>query len=84
MAGVSYQVAVLTGIVRSGGGTAFVLVNGIVFMWLIVLRYAVRRRLIFHLFPAGRVPLLKSDRILQCFVAVAKVNRGSWTCRFIR
>ena len=51
VAGVSYQVAVLTGIVRGRGDTAFVLVNGIVFMWLIVLRYAVRRRLYFIYSP---------------------------------
>ncbi len=35
--GTSYQVAVLTGIVRGGGDTSFVLVNDFIFMWLIVL-----------------------------------------------
>lgn len=35
--GTAYQVAVLTGIVRGGGDTRFVLYNDTIFMWLVVI-----------------------------------------------
>ena len=82
--GTSYQVAVLTGIVRGGGDTTFVLVNDSVFMWLIVIPSAALAAFVFHLPPLAVFLCLKSDQILKCFVAAVKVNRGSWIRRLTR
>lgn len=82
--GTSYQVAVLTGIVRGGGDTTFVLVNDFIFMWLIVLPSAALAAFVFHLSPLVVFICLKSDQILKCFVAVVKVNGGNWIRRLTR
>lgn len=82
--GTSYQVAVLTGIVRGGGDTTFVLINDFIFMWLIVLPSAALSAFAFHLSPLIVFICLKSDQILKCFVAVVKVNRGHWIRRLTR
>ena len=82
--GTSYQVAVLTGIVRGGGDTTFVLINDSVFMWLIVIPGAALAAFVFHLPPLAVFICLKSDQILKCFVAVVKVNRGKWIRRLTR
>lgn len=75
--GTSYQMPCLTGIVRGGGDTKFVLFNDIIFMWCIVLPAAfIAFRL--NLSPVIIFACLKSDQILKCFVAVVKVNRYKW------
>lgn len=76
--GTSYQMAVLTGIVRGGGDTKFVLYNDTIFMWLIVLPSAYICAFVLNLSPVVVFCCLKSDQILKCFVAVVKVNRYKW------
>lgn len=76
--GTSYQVAVLTGIVRGGGDTRFVFFNDMIFMWGIVLPCSAAAAFIFKLPPVVVFFCLKADQILKCFVAVIKVNFGSW------
>lgn len=49
--GTSYQVACLTGIVRGGGDTKFVLYNDALFMWLIVIPSAALSAYVFHFRP---------------------------------
>ncbi|MCL2507707.1 MAG: MATE family efflux transporter [Oscillospiraceae bacterium] len=76
--GTSYQMASLTGIVRAGGSTHFVLVNDLIFVWLIVIPSAVVAAYVFGA-PAWVVfACLKCDQILKCAVAVVKVNRFKW------
>ena len=82
--GTSYQVAVLTGIVRGAGDTSFVLVNDFIFMWLIVLPSAALAAFVFHLPPPVVFICLKSDQILKCFVAVVQVNFFPWIRRLTR
>lgn len=82
--GTSYQVAVLTGIVRGGGDTSFVLVNDFIFMWLIVLPSAALAAFALRLPPLIVFICLKSDQILKCFVAVVKVNFFPWIRRLTR
>ena len=82
--GTSYQVAVLTGIVRGGGDTSFVLVNDFIFMWLIVLPSAALAAFVLRLPPLIVFICLKSDQILKCFVAVVKVNFFPWIRRLTR
>ena len=76
--GTSYQVAVLTGIVRGGGDTRFVFFNDMIFMWGIVLPCSALAAFVFKWPPVAVFFCLKSDQILKCFVAVIKVNFGSW------
>ncbi|MEG0229870.1 MAG: MATE family efflux transporter [Oscillospiraceae bacterium] len=76
--GTCYQVASLTGIVRGGGDTKFVLKNDTFFMWLIVLPSAFLSAFVFNFPPIIVFICLKSDQILKCFVAFFKVNYGKW------
>ena len=76
--GTSYQMATLTGIVRAGGATNFVLINDLIFVWLIVLPSACISAFVIRTAPWIVVLCLKCDQILKCFVAVIKVNRFKW------
>ena len=76
--GTSYQMAVLTGVVRAGGDTSFVLKNDAIFMWGIVLPMSALSAFVWNLNPMIVFACLKSDQILKCFVAVVKVNRYRW------
>lgn len=76
--GTSYQMAALTGIVRGGGDTKFVLINDLIFMWGIVLPSSAICAYVFNLSPIITFICLKSDQILKCFVAIFKVNRFKW------
>lgn len=76
--GTSYQMSALTGIVRGGGDTKFVLINDLIFMWGIVLPSSAICAYVFNLSPVIVFMCLKSDQILKCFVAVIKVNRFKW------
>lgn len=76
--GTGYQLNVLTGFVRGGGDTTFVLINDSIFMWLIVLPASALAAFVFHAPPEVVFLCLKSDQILKCFVALVKVNRWKW------
>ncbi len=80
--GTSYQMPALTGIVRGGGDTKFVLKNDMIFMWGLVLPSAALSAFVFGLPPVAVFLCLKSDQILKCFVAVVKVNRYRWIKEF--
>lgn len=82
--GTSYQVAVLTGIVRGGGDTRFVLFNDMIFMWGLVIPSAALSAFVFHFPPLIVFICLKADQILKCFVAVVKVNRYTWIRKLVR
>ncbi|MBQ3591090.1 MAG: MATE family efflux transporter, partial [Clostridia bacterium] len=76
--GTSYQMPCLTGIVRGGGDTKFVLFNDIIFMWCIVLPSAFLAAFVLELHPVWIFFCLNSDQILKCFLAIVKVNRYKW------
>lgn len=76
--GTAYQMPCLTGIVRAGGETDFVLKNDLFFMWLLVLPSSFLAAFVFHLSPLAVFICLKSDQILKCAVAAYKVNRYTW------
>ncbi len=80
--GTSYQMPCLTGIVRGGGDTKFVLKNDTIFQWFIVLPISWLAAFQFHLSPVVVFACLKSDQILKCFVAIVKVNRFKWIREF--
>lgn len=76
--GSCYEAPSLTGIVSGGGDTKFVLFNDLIFMWGIVLPSSALSAFVFHFPIPVTFFLLKSDQILKCFVAIAKVNRFKW------
>lgn len=76
--GTSYQMSVLTGIVRAGGSIHFVLINDLIFVWLVVIPSALIASRVFNAHPVIVFACLKSDQILKCFVAFIKVNRFNW------
>lgn len=82
--GTSYQVAVLTGIVRGGGDTRFVFINDLIFMWLIVLPASAAAAFWLNLSPVWVYICLKADQILKCAVAFIKVNFGKYIRRLTR
>jgi len=76
--GTSYQMSSLTGIVRAGGATHFVLINDLIFVWLVVIPSALIAAFVLHAPPVVVFACLKCDQILKCAVAVVKVNRFKW------
>ena len=82
--GTSYQMSVLTGIVRAGGATSFVLINDLIHVWLIVIPSALLSAFVFHFPPVVVFICLKSDQFLKCIVAVIKLNRWDWMRKLTR
>ena len=78
MVGTAYQMSTLTGIVRAGGSIHFVLVNDLLFIWLLVIPSALVAAFVLDAPPVVVFACFKSDQILKCFVAVVKVNRFRW------
>ncbi len=76
--GMAYQMPSLTGIVRAGGAIHFVLINDLIFVWLIVIPSAAIAAYVFQASPIIVFACLKSDQVLKCLVAVVKVNRFRW------
>ncbi|NLM61489.1 MAG: MATE family efflux transporter, partial [Clostridiales bacterium] len=68
----------LTGIVRAGGATHFVLINDLIFVWLIVIPSAALAAFVFNAPTWVVFACLKCDQVLKCAVAVVKVNRMKW------
>lgn len=76
--GTAYQASSLTGIVRAGGATHFVLINDIIFVWAVVIPLSLIMAFVIGA-PTWIVFIcLKCDQILKCAVAVVKVNRYDW------
>jgi putative MATE family efflux protein len=76
--GTAYQMSSLTGIVRAGGSIYFVLINDLIFVWIVVIPSALIAAFVLHCSPVVVFACLKSDQILKCIVAVVKVNRFKW------
>ena len=76
--GTAYQMSVLTGVVRAGGATRFVLINDMIFVWGVVIPSAMIAAFVFHAPTPVVFACLKCDQILKCAVAVVKVNRFRW------
>lgn len=76
--GTSYQMPVLTGIVRGGGDSSFVLKNDIISIWCIMLPISLLAAFVFKLHPVIIVFCLNSDQIIKCGAACVKVNKFNW------
>lgn len=84
LVGTSYQVACLTGIVRGGGDTKFVLYNDFIFMWCIVLPLSAMAAYWWNWPPVAVFICLKCDQVLKCFVAIFKLNSYNWVRNLTR
>lgn len=76
--GTAYQMSTLTGIVRAGGSTKFVLINDLIFVWTIVIPSSAIAAFFFNAPVWAVYACLKCDQILKCIVAAVKVNRWNW------
>ncbi|WP_320129704.1 MATE family efflux transporter [uncultured Sphaerochaeta sp.] len=76
--GTAYQMPTLTGIVRGGGDTKFVLKNDLICIWLIM--YPISFLVAFY----WKLPIyivvifLNSDQVFKCIPASIKVNKYNW------
>lgn len=75
--GTSYQMASLQ-IVRAGGATHFVLINDLIFVWLVVVPLSYLMAFVWQGPPWAVFLCLKCDQVLKCAVAAVKVNRFKW------
>jgi putative MATE family efflux protein len=76
--GTSYQMSVLTGIVRAGGSTSFVLINDLIFVWLVVIPLGLLSAFVWKAPATVTFAVLKCDQILKCAVAYWKVHKWDW------
>ena len=76
--GTAYQMSTLTGIVRAGGSTKFVLINDLIFVWTVVIPSSAIAAFLFGAPVWVVYACLKCDQVLKCAVAVVKVNRWNW------
>ena len=82
--GTSYQMSVLTGIVRAGGATSFVLLNDLFWVWVVVIPSALLSAFVFEFPPVVVFACLKCDQIFKCSVAVIKLHRWNWMKKLTR
>ena len=82
--GTAYQMSVLTGIVRAGGATSFVLLNDLFWVWVVVIPSALVSIHVFHFPPVVVFACLKCDQVLKCGVAVVKLYRWDWMKKLTR
>ncbi|AEF80945.1 MATE family efflux transporter [Leadbettera azotonutricia] len=82
--GTSYQMSVLTGIVRAGGATSFVLLNDLFWVWVVVIPSALLSAFVFHFPPVVVFACLKCDQIFKCSVAVVKLHKWNWMKKLTR
>lgn len=73
-----YQSSCLSGLVKAGGDTAFVLKNDAFFVFCIVLPCSALAAFVFQAPDWIVFACLKCDQVLKCFVAVVKINRFKW------
>ena len=82
--GTAYQMPVLTGIVRGGGDTRFVMINDLISIWCIVLPVSFLAAFVWKWSPVVVVCCLNSDQIFKCAAAAIKVNRYTWIKKLTR
>ena len=82
--GTAYQVSCLTGIVRGGGNTKFVLYNDLFFQWCLVLPISYLAAFVWKMNPVWVFFFLKSDQLSKCLVAVWQVNSYRWIKKVTR
>ena len=83
MVGTCYQMVGLSGLVKAGGDTKFVMINDTIHIFGIIIPSTL---LCLHFGAPVWVVFacLKCDQILKCFVAAVKINRFKWMKKLTR
>lgn len=82
--GMSYQMPVITGVIRGGGDTKFGMINDLISIWLIVLPLSALAAFKFGWPPVAVVACLNSDQVFKCGAAAFRLNRYKWVKRLAR
>ncbi len=82
--GTAYQMPVITGIIRGGGDSTFVLINDLISIWGIVLPLSFLGAFVFGWSPIAVIFCLNSDQIFKCAAAAVKANRYRWIRKLTR
>lgn len=75
MFGMSYQITVLFGVIRSGGDAVFSSKVNILFMWCISIPLSFLGLYVWHLSPEWIVIFMQSDQILKCIPAAIRIRQ---------
>ena len=74
----SLGVNMMMGVLRGGGDAKFVLINDIIFMWLVAVPGGFLAAFVWEMPVALVFLILKSDEILKSFVSLVRVASGKW------
>lgn len=74
----SLGVNMMMGVLRGGGDAKFVLINDIVFMWLVAIPGGFLAAFVFELPIAVVFFIIKSDEVLKSIVSIFRVISGKW------
>ncbi|GAB6169903.1 MATE family efflux transporter [Clostridium carnis] len=74
----SLGVNMLMGVLRGGGDAKFVLINDIIFMWLVAIPGGFIAAFVLNLPVAFVFLIIKSDEILKSIISIFRVSSGRW------
>lgn len=74
----SLGVNMMMGVLRGGGDAKFVLVNDIIFMWLVAIPGGFLAAFVFKLPIVIVFFIIKSDEVLKSIVSIFRVTSGKW------
>lgn len=74
----SFGITLMMGVLRGGGDAKFVLINDIVFLWLVAIPFGFLAAFAFKWPIAVVFFILKSDEIIKSIIAIIRVLGGKW------
>ena len=74
----------MMGVLRGGGDAKFVLINDIIFMWLIAIPLGFIAAFVLKLPVAAVFFIVKSDEIIKSIISVIRVLSGKWVRNLTR
>ena len=82
--GTSYEMPLITGVIRGGGDAMFVFYNDLISIWGIVLPLSFLAAFVFKWPPAAVVFCLNADQLFKCIPGAIKANRYKWIKKLTR
>lgn len=80
----SLGINLMMGVLRGGGDAKFVLINDIIFMWLIAIPLGFIAAFVLKLPVAAVFFIVKSDEIIKSIISVIRVLSGKWVRNLTR
>ena len=74
----SFGVTLMMGVLRGGGDAKFVLVNDIIFLWLVAIPFGFLTAFVLNWPIAAVFFVVKSDEIIKSIIASIRVLSGKW------